>query len=312
MALVEIEGLTKDYAVRAFIPRKTRALDGLSLTVEEGEVVGIIGPNGAGKTTTLKLLFGHIFPTSGRALVLGRPAGDVPTRAQLGYLPESPYFYDHLKGRELLDYFARLFGLSRAERRARIAEVLERVDLTASAEVELRRYSKGMLQRLGLAQAILNRPRLIVLDEPMSGLDPLGRREVARLIHDLHQGGVTVVFSSHILSDVEALCDRVAILHRGRLVRAGRLDEIREIGRTGVELIVDSPSEPLLRALQPVARDLRAIGGRLRVELAADGDVDRALDLLRAHGARLLSLNPVRESLEEFFVRQVAAPDRAR
>jgi ABC-2 type transport system ATP-binding protein len=308
MTVVEIEGLTKDYAVRAFIPRKQRALDGLSLTVEEGEVVGIIGPNGAGKTTTLKLLFGHIFPTSGRALVLGRPAGDVPVRAQLGYLPESPYFYDHLKGRELLDYFARLFGLSRAERRTRIAEVLARVDLTAAAETELRRYSKGMLQRIGLAQAILNRPRLVFLDEPMSGLDPLGRREVARLIHDLHRSGVTVVFSSHILSDVEALCDRVAILHRGRLVRAGRLDEIRELSRSGVELIVEGASEALLADLRPAARDLRAIGGRLRIEVAADGDVDRVLDLLRTHGARLSALNPVRESLEEYFVRQVATP----
>jgi ABC-2 type transport system ATP-binding protein len=305
MPVVEIEGLTKDYAVRAFIPRRHRALDGLFLTVDEGEVVGIIGPNGAGKTTALKLLFGHIFPTSGRARVLGRPAGDVAVRAQLGYLPESPYFYDHLKGRELLDYFGRLFGLRRAERRARIDEVLARVDLVRAADVELRKYSKGMLQRLGLAQAILNRPRLVFLDEPMSGLDPLGRRDVARLIHELRRDGVTVVFSSHILSDVEALCDRVAILNRGRLVQAGTLDEIRALTRHGVELVVDGDAPALTAALRPLARDLRAVGGRLRVELPVDGDVDAALAAVRAHGGRLTSLNPVRESLEDYFVRQV-------
>jgi ABC-2 type transport system ATP-binding protein len=307
MRVVEIEGLTKDYAVRAFIPRRQRALDGLTLAVEEGQVFGLIGPNGAGKTTTLKLLFGHIFPTAGRARVLGRPAGDVAVRAELGYLPESPYFYDYLTGRELLDYFARLLGLGRAARATRIREVLDRVDLADAAGLELRRYSKGMLQRIGIAQALLNRPRLLFLDEPMSGLDPLGRRDMARLIHDLHRDGATVVFSSHILSDVEALCDRVAILQHGRLVREGRLEDIRELSVETVEVVVEALSEPLAEALRPLAVRLRPLGTRTRVDLPADGGVERALDLIRAHRGRLVSVTPVRQSLEEYFVRLVAA-----
>src|SRR5580658_3772354 len=223
---IEILGLTKDYPSGFWRKRMRRSLDNLTLQVEEGEVVGFLGPNGAGKTTTMKLLMGLIFPTSGTARVLGRSIDDVAMHREIGYLPEQPYFYDYLTARELLDYYARFSNYSAAERRERVGKFLERVGLAAAADVQLRKFSKGMLQRVGIAQAILHDPQVVFLDEPMSGLDPVGRREVRDIILQLKQHGRTVFFSTHILSDAEMLCDRVSVLVDGKLQGVGAPGEV--------------------------------------------------------------------------------------
>src|SRR5687768_4358971 len=238
-AAIRIEDLTKDYWIGFWRKRPYRALDRLSLDVQPGEVFGFLGPNGAGKTTTLKLLMQLIFPTSGRAEILGRPVGDVASRQRIGYLPENPYFYDYLTAEELLQYFARLLGYSGAEARRRAGVLLDRVGIGGERRSQqLRKYSKGMIQRVGIAQALLNDPEVIFLDEPMSGLDPLGRREVRSLIMELREQGRTVFFSSHILADAEALCSRVAVVAGGRLAAAGRLTDMLAFQVRGWELVM--------------------------------------------------------------------------
>src|SRR6476661_370139 len=218
--------LTKDYAVGFWRKRPYRALDTLTLDVEAGEVFGFLGPNGAGKTTTLKLLMQLVFPTAGRAEILGRPLGDLAMKQRIGYLPENPYFYDYLTAEELLTYFASLFGYRGQERHVRTARLLDEVGIGAERRMQLRKFSKGMLQRVGIAQALINDPDLVIFDEPMSGLDPLGRRDVRALVLRLRDRGCTAFFSSHVLSDAEALCSRVAILAKGRLVAAGQLADM--------------------------------------------------------------------------------------
>src|SRR6202165_1194723 len=226
--VVEIENLVKDYEVGFWRKRKVRALEGLSLSVNEGEIFGFLGANGAGKTTTLKLLMRLIFPTAGRAQILGHDIADVSMHARIGYLPENPYFYDYLTAREFMDYCGEIFGLSKKERRQSAAALLGRVNLDETKwDTQLRKFSKGMLQRVGLAQALVNDPEVVFLDEPMSGLDPVGRRQVRDLIASLRHEGKTVFMCSHILSDIEVLCDRVAILRGGRLAHLGYLDELR-------------------------------------------------------------------------------------
>src|SRR5213079_2288047 len=238
MNAIEIEALTKHYTTGFWRPRPYLALDRLTLSVPQGEVFGFLGPNGAGKTTTLKLLLQLVFPTAGEARVLGRPAGDLGARQRLGYLPENPYFYDYLTAEELLNYFGGLLGLSGESRRRRVSQLLDEVAIGAERRLQLRKFSKGMLQRVGIAQALLNEPELVIFDEPMSGLDPLGRRDVRQLILRLRDRGCTVFFSSHVLSDAEELCGRVAILAKGRLVASGRLSEILAFGVHGWELVV--------------------------------------------------------------------------
>src|SRR5213592_1251321 len=235
--------LTKDFAVGFWRKRQYRALDRLTLSVDAGEVFGFLGPNGAGKTTTLKLLMQLLFPTSGRAELLGRPVGDLGAKRRIGYLPEQPYFYDYLTAEELLTYFAGLFGYRGAEARARTSQLLDDVGIGAERRLQLRKFSKGMLQRVGIAQALVNEPELVIFDEPMSGLDPIGRRDVRSLILRLRDRGATVFFSSHVLSDAEALCSRVAILARGRLVATGRLDEMLAFKARGWELVVSGLAE---------------------------------------------------------------------
>jgi ABC-2 type transport system ATP-binding protein len=305
--VVELKNLTKDYKVGSLGGGTLRALDHVTLTVGEGELFGLIGPNGAGKTTTLKLLMNLIFPTEGAAVILEKPVGDLEVKAQIGYLPENPYFYDYLTGRELLDYYGQLFGLSRTERKKRVGDLLERVGLSDAADLQLRRYSKGMVQRVGVAQALLNRPRVLFLDEPMSGLDPMGRREMTTLIQELNESGVTILFSSHILPDVEAVCDRVAILNRGKLVKEGRLDEILDVSVRAVELTVDNLTESLAKELEPLTRHIRRLGQRVQLELESENVVDEAIELIRSHDARLISLSPVKQTLEEYFVKKVSS-----
>lgn len=303
---VVIENLTKDYEVGFWRKRKVRALDSLTLSVERGEVFGFLGANGAGKTTTLKLLTRLMYPTSGRALILGADIGDISMHARIGYLPEHPYFYDYLTAREFLEYCAELFGHDRNSRRERTSRLLARVGLEEKSwGKQLRKFSKGMLQRVGLAQALVNDPEVVFLDEPMSGLDPVGRREVRDLIASLRDGGTTVFFSSHILADIEVLCDRVAVLQNGRLAHTGRLEELKQLGGGSRAMEISVASTDLTRletafTSNKTAR-LTPTPGGARVEVASEHDVDDALRAVRDAGARLVSVHPVGNPLEELF-----------
>jgi ABC-2 type transport system ATP-binding protein len=306
MAAIETDELTKDYSVGFWRPRPYRALDRLSLQVGAGEVFGFLGPNGAGKTTTLKLLTQLVYPTSGRISVLGRNPGDLALRRRIGYLPEAPYFYDYLSAEELLGYFAGLFGYRGADRRSRVTTLLDRVGLGGERRLPLRKYSKGMLQRVGLAQALINDPDVVFLDEPMSGLDPLGRRDVRALILELRDRGCTVFFSSHILSDAEALCSRVGILVSGQLVSSGRLADIVAFKVTGWELVAANvnPAWAALSAPE-VVRVTTVADGHLVIELKRDAEPERLAAALRVSGGSIVSLNPIRSTLEDFFIEQV-------
>ena len=303
--------LTKDYAVGFWRKRPYRALDNLTLDVESGEVFGFLGPNGAGKTTTLKLLMQLVFPTGGSAEILGRPLGDLSVKRRIGYLPENPYFYDYLTAEELLEYYASLFGIrGAAERRARAGRLLDEVGIAGERRLQLRKFSKGMLQRVGIAQTLINDPELVIFDEPMSGLDPLGRRDVRALILRLRDAGCTVFFSSHVLSDAEALCHRVAILAKGRLITAGRLTDMLALRAGGWELVVAGATEALIASLGTrVMRAVRISEGRYTLDLPLDPPPEQLLADLTAGGAHLTSLNPIRETLEDVFVESVTAPD---
>ena len=306
MYAIRTEGLTKHYAVGFWRSRPYVALDSLTLEVASGEVFGFLGPNGAGKTTTLKLLMQLIFPSSGRAWILEKSAGDVDLRRRIGYLPENPTFYDNVSAEELLGYFAALFGYRGAERARRVAALLDEVGLGAERRMQLRKYSKGMIQRVGLAQALINDPEVVFLDEPMSGLDPIGRRDVRDLILGLRARGCTVFFSSHILSDAEALCDRVAIVAQGKLAASGRLNELLAFELQGWELVLSDVPAALLAALPTRFETVTTLShGRIAMKLPPDAEPDRVMSGLRAEGARVESLNPIRLNLEDFFMQHV-------
>jgi ABC-2 type transport system ATP-binding protein len=309
-AALSTDALTKDYTVGFWRPRPYRALDALTLSVAPGEVFGFLGPNGAGKTTTLKLLMQLVYPTSGSAKILGRPVGDVRTKRRIGYLPENPYFYDYLTAEELLRYFASLFGFSSAECRARASRWLDEVQIGAERRLQLRKFSKGMLQRVGIAQALINDPDVVFLDEPMSGLDPIGRRDVRSLILRLRDEGRTVFFSSHILSDAETLCSRVAVLVRGRLVATGALSEMLAFQARGWEVVVEGLDERAAAGMTLAPRRIQQIGaGRANLEFEPELDATRIAQAVEASGATLVSIAPVRASLEDFFMQQVAGAD---
>jgi ABC-2 type transport system ATP-binding protein len=306
-SVVEINNLQKDYEVGFWRKKKVRVLDGLSLTVNQGEIFGFLGANGAGKTTTLKLLMRLIFPTEGSAKILGYDISEVSMHSRIGYLPENPYFYDYLSALEFLNFCGEIFGLSKAERTTRAQALLSRVKLDESKwNTQLRKFSKGMLQRVGLAQALVNDPEIVFLDEPMSGLDPIGRREVRDLIAELRAEGKTVFMCSHILSDIEVLCDRVAILKGGRLANVGYLTELRQqvAGQNLVEVVVSGTDEATLRIHLNSESDfqLTAIPGGVRVELKDESAVDSVLVAMRKCGGKLLTVQPVRQSLEELFI----------
>jgi ABC-2 type transport system ATP-binding protein len=306
LALETIE-LTKDYRLGFWRNRVKRALDQLNLRVEAGEVFGLLGPNGAGKTTTLKLLFRLIFPTSGTAHILGKRLDDTSVRFRVAYLPENPSFYEHLTAEEFLNYVASLFGLSAAERCRRLGGLIEQLGLSASRHVPLRRFSKGMIQRLGIAQALINDPDLVFLDEPMSGLDPLGRREVREVILRLKERQKTVFFSTHILADAETLCDRVAVLHHGRLQGCGELNKILTLGVSATELVLEGPSAEVLAELMPYTSSLVRTGERVCLEIGEESQVRRTLEIILRSRAKLISVNPVRRSLEDYFLQKVGA-----
>jgi ABC-2 type transport system ATP-binding protein len=315
MDAIRTEALTKHYTVGFWRPRPYVALDALSLRVGAGEVFGFLGPNGAGKTTTLKLLMQLIFPTSGRAEILGRPAGDAEVKRRIGYLPEHPYFYDYLTAEELLAYFGGLFGFDAAECRRRAGRLLDDVGIGAERRLQLRKFSKGMLQRVGIAQALINDPELVFLDEPMSGLDPLGRRDIRELMLSLRDRGCTVFFSSHVLSDAEALCNRVAILVGGRLAAEGQLTELLARRTRGWELVVTGLTEAVLDRLRGLGHvsEARMIGHeRYALQVPVSVAAGQVVAELAAKGVQIVSLNPVRDTLEDLFVRHAAAATKER
>jgi ABC-2 type transport system ATP-binding protein len=302
MAAIEILGLEKTYMVGFWRKRPKRALQPLHLTVEDGEIFGFLGPNGAGKTTTLKMLMGLVFPTAGTARILGKDWTDPEVKAQIGFLPEQPYFYDYLTAHELLDYYGQLSGVPAKDRKNRVEEVLQRVGLIDIKGIQLRKFSKGMLQRAGIAQAILHSPKLVFLDEPMSGLDPLGRREVRDLILQLQQEGKTVFFSTHILSDAEALCDRVAIINKGELRGVGAVEELTKSVQGKVELVWQGTQIPA--SMKALGAEFHVTGETVRTVIS-ENQQDAAIDALRRERLRLISIIPVRTSLESYFVEKL-------
>ena len=309
--IIEIENLSKEYKTGFWKKKKVLALDGLSLQVNSGQIFGFLGGNGAGKTTTIKILMGLLFPTSGTAKILGRDISDVKMHAAIGYCPENPYFYDYLTARELMNYFGELFGLDAEKRKQKTAELLTRVGLEEKDwNKQLRKFSKGMLQRVGLAQSLVNDPQIVFLDEPMSGLDPMGRREIRELIADLRQSGTTVFMSTHILSDIEALCDEVAILRGGKLVATGSLDDLLnksgehrsfEVNVTGVSAAM---FDGRISAIGGAAISEKPSGASIVV--TDENDIDTVLKLTREAGGSLVSVQPVKQSLEELFVKETA------
>jgi len=297
--------LTKEYPHGFLNLKKRKSLEGLNMQVEAGEIFGFIGPNGAGKTTAIKLLMRLIFPTAGTARILGKPIRDIDLHRDVGYLPEQPYFYDYLTAAELLDYFARIHDLPAAERRQRVAAMLKKVGLETAGKIQLRKYSKGMLQRAGVAQAILHDPKVVILDEPMSGLDPIGRREVRDIILELKQEGRTVMFSTHILSDAEMLCDRVGVIVGGKLRGIGAPEQLLGVKPKATEILFELTGE----SSAPLLANATRTGDRYRLQVP-EAELYDAIDQLRSAGAKILSVAQVRATLEEFFMHLVEA-DRA-
>jgi ABC-2 type transport system ATP-binding protein len=302
MTAIDILGLEKTYSVGFWRKKPKYALKPLHMRVEEGEIFGFLGPNGAGKTTTLKMLMGLVYPTAGSAKILDMDIDDPRMKAQIGFLPEQPYFYDYLTAGELLNYYGQLSGVPAKDRERKVREVLERVGLPDVIRVQLRKFSKGMLQRVGIAQAILHDPRIVFFDEPMSGLDPMGRREVRDLMEELKLEGKTVFFSTHILSDAEALCDRVAIIHLGELRSVGRVADLTSSVEGKIELIWHGNKVPA--SLKGLGADCHITGDTVRAVLL-EGNQEAALEALRREQLRIISLIPVRTSLEEYFVRKL-------
>jgi ABC-2 type transport system ATP-binding protein len=305
---IDVRDLRKTYRT-PFARKKVEALRGVTFTVERGTIYGFVGPNGAGKTTTIRTLMGLIRPSGGTAKLLGYDLPSRKARFRIGFLPESPYFYDYLTVPELLDLVGRLFGMPHAERRKRADELIDRVGLSRARAQSLKKFSKGMLQRAGLAQALMNDPELVVLDEPMSGLDPIGRKEVRDLILELRDRGKTVFFSSHILTDIEAIADDVAIIARGQLTAQGKPADLIQRTKLGVDITVHVAGE--VDALTEGASRVRRSGDELSLTLPADADVDAWLAKARDQGAKVISVTPRHETLEELFLRQIARADQS-
>ncbi|HZZ85679.1 MAG TPA: ABC transporter ATP-binding protein [Anaeromyxobacteraceae bacterium] len=300
--ILRTEALTKTFEV-GLRRRRVNAVQDLDLSVEEGEIFGFVGPNGAGKTTTIKMLMGLIFPSRGRAFIFDAPIPSRASKARIGYLPENPSYYEFLTGREALAFFARLSGVPREIARRRCDELLELVGLTEAAGRQIRKYSKGMQQRLGIAQALVSDPAFVVLDEPMSGLDPIGRREVRDLILELKRRGKTVFFSTHILPDVETICDRVGVIIGGKLRDVGRIDDLLSPRVRSVEATLVLPA--VARAAVEAGRVIAEDGERITVAFGDERAADAAVREAFAAGGRLLSLTPHRETLEDFFLRRL-------
>jgi ABC-2 type transport system ATP-binding protein len=301
--IVRVSGLVKDFRP-GFGLRTKRVLHGISFSVRQGEIFGFIGPNGAGKTTTLKVLMGLIRPSAGRAEILGHDVRETAFRRHVGFLPENPWFYDFLTGREFLRFYARVSGVARGAREARIAELLAKVGLADAADQRLRTYSKGMLQRVGIAQALVHDPDVVFLDEPMSGLDPIGRKEIRDLILRLHAEGKTVFMNTHILSDVEMICHRVAIIVRGRIRYEGSIDEFLDAGERESDVVLAGLAPELAAELEELGARLRGLGDRTEVRVP-EKRVAEVLSRALAAGAQVISVAPHRASLETIFLSAV-------
>lgn len=304
---VEINGLSKEYETGFLRKKRSLAVDGLSLKVRSGQIYGFLGGNGAGKTTTIKMLMGLIFPTSGTANILGTSIEDTKMHRRIGYCPENPYFYDYLSANELMDYFGRLFGFDADTRQSKASVLLNAVGLAEKdRRRQLRKYSKGMLQRVGLAQSLINDPEIVFLDEPMSGLDPVGRREIRELIASLRAKGVTVFMSTHILSDIEALCDEVAILKKGKLAASGRLSDLlaTEPESRRLEVRVQGVKfEEIRESVEFIAgASINSSPAGANIEILDESDITAVLSIVRDAGGSLISIDPVRRSLEDLFV----------
>ena len=299
MNILEVNHLRKYYR-SPFLRRKVRAVEDISFTVKQGEIFGLLGPNGAGKTTTLKSIVGLLKPDGGEIRLFGRPL-DIPQRERIGFLPENPYFYRHLTGYELLSFYAHLFNKHITAKK--IKEILEMVGLEHAMHRKVGSYSKGMLQRVGFAQAILNDPDFIILDEPMSGLDPIGRKEMKDWIFKLKSEGKTILFSSHILPDVEMICDRVAIIYRGRVVSTGVLSEILQEKVRFIEVTIEGLDEKTLETFGKVIKS----GDKLMLRLTSEEEKDRLVSFVVEKGGRVLSVTPYRKTLEEHFVETLEA-----
>jgi ABC-2 type transport system ATP-binding protein len=307
--VIEIANLTKDYELGFWKKKKVRSLDDLSLAVKSGQIFGFLGANGAGKTTTIKLLMRLLFPTNGTARILGRDISDADMHRSIGYCPENPYFYDYLTALELMNYFGEIFGLNAAKRKSRSEELLKQVALEEKSwNKQLRTFSKGMLQRVGLAQSLINEPEIVFLDEPMSGLDPIGRREVRELIAGLRDQGTTVFMSTHILSDIEALCDEVAILRNGKLAAVGNLEQLLTTSgeKRGFEIGVGGISEEVIKPLLKDVADIEILdeANGVMVVVQNENSIEAVLAATRTAGGKLISVQRVKQSLEELFVRQ--------
>jgi ABC-2 type transport system ATP-binding protein len=300
---IEVEKLGKVFR-QGFFMRRVRAVEGISFHVEQGEIFGFLGPNGAGKTTTIKMLTGLIRPTSGKAAVFGHAVPSPEAMRRVGFLPENPYVYPYLTPREFVTLSARLSGLGGAEMRRRVESSLERTGIAYAADRQVRRLSKGMLQRTGLAAALVADPELLVLDEPMSGLDPVGRKEVRDLIVEEKKAGKTVFFSTHILSDVETMCDRVVILRKGQVVVSGRVRELLRSDVRRVEVTLGDVPESLAGKLAADGFVNRRVGEHLLVEIEGDGNVPKVLGDALSAGARVVEVIPRRETLEDLFMRR--------
>lgn len=301
--IVRVENVVKDFRP-GFGLRTKRVLHGISFDVREGEIFGFVGPNGAGKTTTLKVLMGLIRATSGHARILGHDIGETAFRKHVGFLPENPYFYDYLSGREILDFYARLCGVPGSERAARIRTLLDWVGLSGAADARLRTYSKGMQQRVGIAQALVHDPDVVFLDEPMSGLDPIGRKEIRDLIHRLKTEGKTVFMNTHILSDVETICDRVAIIVNGQIRYEGAIEDFLDEERETLLLVSRLGSEAATALEERLSATLRGLGDRIEVQVA-EKYVNDALQIAIESGATVVSVTPHRRSLEDLFLSTV-------
>jgi len=308
-AILSVAGLVKTFRI-GFFRKKVEAVRGIDFEVRPGEIFGLLGPNGAGKTTTIKMILRLIFPTAGAIRLFGEDNPDHEAMQRVGYMPENPYVYQYLRPMEFLDLCGRLHGFDSASRLKRAEEMLEQVNLTYAKDRPIGRFSKGMMQRVGLAQALLHDPELLILDEPLSGLDPIGRKEIRDILVEQRRLGKTLLFTSHILSDVEMLCDRVVILQRGLVTARGTMDELLAADVRRVDVELSNVSDALREELEALAADARLVEGRLHLVVEGDTRVPEILDLAREGDARIEAVIPQRETLEGLFVRKAVAPER--
>ena len=302
--VIKTENLTKVFKI-GFRGRRVTALSNLNLEVKKGEIFGFLGPNGAGKTTTIKILMGLIYPTKGKAWIMDRELGDMEVKSHIGFLPEQPYFYDYLTSNEFLEFYGQLFGLERKELKTRIKPLLALVGLEKAADIQLRKFSKGMLQRIGIAQALINHPELIVLDEPMSGLDPIGRKDIRDIILRLKEEGKTIFFSSHIIPDVEMICDRVGILMNGELVNVGRLNDIIDAKIKYIEIITSRIDREALFHMPDIEVSVYDAWNHVSIRVRDENKLDRVLEIIKDGRGKIISVIPQRETLEEHFIKKI-------